>query len=451
MDVARLNFSHGDHASHGELLAALRRAATTVGRPVGVLQDLCGPKIRMGDLPDGAVEIADGQEVVLRTGLARGGTPAAGLPVQYEGLARDVKPGDRLLFDDGALEARVVGSEGPGAVRVAFVRGGRLKSRKGINLPGVQVSAPSVTAKDLEDLEWGLANQVDFVALSFVRRPEDLAPVRARLARETDPPLLVSKIEKPEALDHLEAIVRASDAVMVARGDLGVELDYARVPLVQKRLIRLANERDVPVITATQMLESMTEHPRPTRAEASDVLNAILDGTDAVMLSGETASGRYPVEAVSAMSALALEAESHLLAGDAAYRVAARDAHTSDLHDALALGVERIARSLEVRAIVAVTRSGRTARYVASSRPRVPVLALTPNPRALGRLALYWGTTPVPGPPARNPRNLLGLAETAVLEAGLAAPGDPIVVVVGRERAEEFAGRIHIHRIARPA
>jgi pyruvate kinase len=448
MNVARLNFSHGDHRSHGVLLAALRQAAARAGRPVGVLQDLCGPKIRMGDLPDGAVELADGQEVVLRSGPPPAHAGVPGLPVQYEGLAQDVAPGDRLLFDDGALEARVVGREGPAAVRVTFVRGGRLRSRKGINLPGVRVSAPSVTAKDMEDLEWGLAHRVDLVALSFVRHPDDLAPVRARLARVADPPLLVSKIEKPEALDHLEAIVRASDAVMVARGDLGVELDYARVPLIQKRVIRLANEWDVPVITATQMLESMTESPRLTRAEASDVQNAILDGTDAVMLSGETAAGRYPVEAVAAMSALALEAERHLLAGDEAYRASARETRTSDLHDALALGAERIARSLEVRAIVLVTRSGRTARYVASSRPRVPVLALTANPRAVGRLALYWGITPVERRPAPGVRDLLRLAETAVLEAGLAGPGDLIVVVVGRERAEEFAGRIHVHRLA---
>jgi pyruvate kinase len=325
----------------------------------------------------------------------------------------------------------------------------------------VRVSAPSVTPKDLDDLEWGLAHQVDLVALSFVRSAEDLAPVRARLAREPDPPLLVAKIEKPEALDQLEAIVHASDVVMVARGDLGVELDYARVPLVQKRLITIANQHDVPVITATQMLESMTVQPRPTRAEASDVLNAILDGTDAVMLSAETASGRYPIEAVSAMSRVALEAEQHLLAGDAAPAAgsgargtrpawtAGRDAHPSGLHDALALGVERIARSLEVRAIVAVTRSGETARYLASSRPRVPVLALTPNARALGRLALYWGITPVPSLPALDPAEFLRRAESAVLDAGLGVPGDPIVVVVGREEPDAFAGRIHIHRLTR--
>jgi pyruvate kinase len=404
----------------------------------------------MGDLPQGGVDLTPGQEVVLRAGATPGADGAA-LPVQYEGLARDLRPGDRLLFDDGALEARVLEVSGPAAVRVSFLRGGRLKSRKGINLPGVRVSAPSVTPKDLDDLEWGLAHQVDLVALSFVRSAEDLAPVRARLAREPDPPLLVSKIEKPEALDELEAIVRASDAVMVARGDLGVELDYARVPLVQKRLIRLANERDVPVITATQMLESMTVQPRPTRAEASDVLNAILDGTDAVMLSAETASGRYPVEAVSAMSRVAREAEQHLLAGQGRPEWGTgRDTHPSGLHDALALGVERIARSLEVRAIVAVTRSGETARYLASSRPRVPVLALTPNARALGRLALYWGITPVPSDSAQDPAELLRRAESAVLAAGLAGPGDPIVVVVGREESTAFAGRIHIHRLPTP-
>jgi pyruvate kinase len=444
MDVARLNFSHGTHAEHARLLATLRRAAARVGRPVGVLQDLCGPKIRLGDVPGGAVEIRDGQEAILLAGAA---TAPRALPVQYAALGRDVRPGDRILFDDGALEARVVSARGL-EVRVRFVRGGLLRSRKGLNLPGVRVSAPSVTPKDLDDLEWGLAHGVDFVALSFVRHPADLLRVRRRLRRDADPPLLVTKIEKPEALEHLQALVAASDAVMVARGDLGVETDFARVPLLQKAIIRAANELDIPVITATQMLESMTESPRPTRAEASDVANAILDGTDAVMLSGETAVGRYPVQAVTAMQAIAREAERHLLAGRAAYPAPARDAPTGGLHDALALGVERIARSLTVRAIVVATRSGATARFVASSRPRVPVVALTTSRRALTRMTLCWGVAPRLCPTLSGPAETLRRAEAAARELALARPGETILIAVGRERGAEFSGRIHIDRLA---
>lgn len=445
MDVARLNFSHGTHESHAEMVTRLREASRHVGRPVGILQDLCGPKIRVGNMPGGAVDIKDGQEALFFTGPAGTG-PAGTLPCEYEHLAEDVKPGDRVLFDDGALEARVAKVEGA-TVRLAFSRGGMLKSRKGMNLPGVNVSAPSVTPKDLEDLEWGLQNGVDFVALSFVRRPEDLAPVRARLSREADPPLLISKIEKPEALECLPQIVAASDGVMVARGDLGVEMDFEKVPPVQKRLIRLANEYDKPVITATQMLETMTLSARPTRAEVSDVSNAILDGTDAVMLSGETASGKYPVEAVQTMATIAREAEGYYLSARMEQTLHPSDARATGIHDALALGVERIARCLEVRAIVVVTRSGATARYMASSRPRVPVLALTAEPRALHRMTLAWGVQPVHATGLDDSNAVLRAAEKAVREQELGREGDTIVVAVGREGAANFSGRIHIHRI----
>ncbi|MBI3830121.1 MAG: pyruvate kinase [Planctomycetes bacterium] len=446
MDVARLNFSHGNHESHSRTLKLIREAAAKAGRPVGVLQDLCGPKIRVGEMPGGAVEIKDGQDVEFFTGSPEFGAPANGLPCEYDGLVRDVKASERVLFDDGALEARateVLAS----SVRMRFTRGGVLKSRKGMNLPGVNVSAPSVTPKDLQDLEWGLTNGVDFVALSFVRRPEDLDPVRARLAKESDPPLLISKIEKPEAIARLEEIVHASDGVMVARGDLGVEMDFEKVPPIQKRLIRIANELDKPVITATQMLESMTQNARPTRAEVSDVSNAIFDGTDAVMLSGESASGKYPVEAVEAMASIAREAERYLLSGHVEQAFRPGESMASNLHDALALGVERIARSIEVKAIVVVSRSGETARFVASSRPRVPVLALSSAPRALHRMTLFWGVTPVAAGGLEETGAVLRHAEEAVRKCGLAGGGDTIVVAVGREESKEFSGRIHIHRI----
>ena len=446
MDVARLNFSHGNYDSHAQLLRALRAAASRAGRTVGVLQDLCGPKIRVGEFSGGFIEIHAQQEVLFTAGSGKAHAPVGALPVEYAGLARDVKPGDRILFDDGALEARVR-STSRGLVRVRFTRGGRLKSRKGMNLPGVKVSSPSVTPKDLRDLEWGLAHGVDFVALSFVRGPEDLEKVRSRLTREASPPLLISKIEKPEAVERLEEIVRASDGVMVARGDLGVELDFEKVPMIQKRLIRLANERDIPAITATQMLESMTQSPRPTRAEVSDVSNAILDGSDAVMLSGETASGQYPVEAVTAMSAIAVEAERYLLEEHRAYAAPLRETPAAGLHDALALGVERIARSLEVHAIVIATRSGETARYLASSRPRVPVLGLSPHPRALRRMALFWGITPIPCRTYRRPAELIRQAEQVALQQGLIQPGQTLIVAVGREAPGSFSGRIHLQQL----
>ncbi len=446
MNVARLNFSHGTHESHSQMLELLRQAAARVGTSVGVLQDLCGPKIRVGEMPGGKVEIADGQSVIFFTGARAAQTPDTALPVEYEGLTKDVKPGDRILFDDGALEAGVSSVEGA-LVTVCFTRGGTLKSRKGMNLPGVRISAPSVTAKDLDDLEWGVANGVDFVALSFVRAAEDLEPVRQRISREADPPLLISKIEQPEAVACLDQIVKASDGVMVARGDLGVEMDYTQVPLIQKRLIRLANELDKPVITATQMLESMTQSPRPTRAEASDVANAILDGTDAVMLSGETASGKFPVEAVSAMHAIAIETEKFILRGHAEYACCTRDAKASCLHDALALGVERIARDLEICAIAVATLSGDTARYIASARPRVPIVGISSNARALQRMTLYWGVIPVQCEEFRKPGDALRYARSAVMRLRLCQTGDKMILAVGRGPSKEFAARIHIHEI----
>lgn len=448
MDVARLNFSHGSHADHSNMLKTLRDAAKAVGRPVGVLQDLCGPKIRVGEVPGGAVTLERGQKVRFYCRTPKGGLPAGEniLPVQYDHLSKDVAAGDRLLFDDGRLEARVE-NKGGEWVDAVFPKGGVLKSRKGLNLPGVKVSAPSVTEKDLADLEWGLANGVDFVALSFVRAAKDLDAVRARLEKEEgDRPLLIAKIEKPEAVAALDDIVKVVDGLMVARGDLGVEMDFEKVPLVQKEIIRLGNLRDAPVITATQMLESMTENERPTRAEASDVANAILDGTDAVMLSGETAVGKFPVQAVAAMATIAHSTEEHLLAGGA-YASPSREQAASSLHDALALAAERIARSLEVKAVVLGTISGQTARYVASSRPRVPVLAMSAHPSAVRRMALYWGIAPYASKTWKDTASFLKLAEQAVQAYELAERGDTIVVVVGREHSEEFSGRIHVHRI----
>jgi pyruvate kinase len=446
MDVARFNFSHGTHESHSQMLKTLRAAAEKVGKHVGVLQDLCGPKIRVGEMPGGGIDIASGQTVVFYSGHSTVKTPESALPCEYEHLGKDVKTGDRILFDDGALEAHVVEVKAP-LVTVRFDRGGKLKTRKGMNLPGVKISAPSVTEKDLDDLEWGLANKVDFVALSFVRAAADLKPVRNRLVTVSNPPLLISKIEQPEAVGCLDEMIPASDGVMVARGDLGVEMDYAQVPLIQKRLIRMANELDVPVITATQMLESMTQSPRPTRAEASDVANAILDGTDAVMLSGETASGKYPVEAVSAMHKIALQTERFMLSGNNGYQSDARETKASCLHDAMALGVERIARDLEVCAIAVATLSGDTARFMASARPRVPIVGISSNIKAVRRMTLFWGVTPAACAPFRTPADAMSYGRKAILALKLGKRGEKMILATGRGPSRELAARIHIHEI----
>lgn len=443
MDVARMNFSHGTHETHSETLKKIRQAAKQVGKHVAILQDLCGPKIRVGEMPNGAVVLTEGQEVTFQADV-----PAAGeiLPVEYDDLAKDVKAGDRILFDDGNLEAKVLWVKGP-HVRVRFVRAGRLKSRKGMNLPGVKISAPSVTEKDLHDLEWGIANEVDYVALSFVRAPEDLNPVRKRLEKVEDPPLLISKIEQPEAVQCMEGVLKASDAVMVARGDLGVEMDFAEVPLIQKRLIHMANSMDIPVITATQMLESMTTCPRPTRAEASDVSNAILDGTDAVMLSGETASGQYPVEAVSAMASIAMKTEKSIFANGSGHAFKGREAKVESLHDALALGAEIIARNLDICAIAVATLSGDTAKFVASARPRVPIVGISSEPKAVRRMALLWGVIPYRCRPFRKPGDAMVYGREAILELKLGDVGDKMLLAVGRGPSREFAARLHIHEI----
>jgi len=445
MDVARLNFSHGDYAGHERMLKLVYEASERAGRAVGVLQDLCGPKIRMCELPDGKVTLERNQALELFCGPAAG-TPKTALPVQYEGLARDVKPGNRILFDDGNLEAEVERIDGH-SVHVRVVRGGILKSKKGLNLPGIAVSAPSVTPKDLEDLEWGLAHGVDFVALSFVRCAEDLEPVRKRVAKESDPPLIIAKLEKPESLDGIEGICAATDGLMVARGDLGVEMDFQRVPLVQKRLIRLANEHDLPVITATQMLESMTHSPRPTRAEASDVANAILDGTDAVMLSGETASGEYPVEAVEAMSRIAEEAEEALAGRPQGEDGVACQIHAGSVQDALAMGVQRIASTLDIQAIMVPSTSGKTARYMASNRPLAPIVSISPKARTVRRMTLFWGVTPVLGGPFDDAQHVLDESNRVARELSLGQKDEFLIVVEGKEQPGHFTGRIQLYRL----
>jgi len=424
LNVARLNFSHGTHEEHGRAIALVRTISRRLGIPVAVLQDLQGPKIRTGALKDGQpVLLRDGAMVTI-TNRSVVGT-ASLISTTYAPLPADVRPGDRILLSDGLMELRVVQTTETDVV-CQVVHGGLLGEHKGINLPGVPVSAPSLSDKDLDDLTFGLAQGVDYVALSFVRTAQDVRAGKDAIAARGAAVPVIAKLEKPEALDHLDEILDIADGVMVARGDMGVEMPLEKVPQAQKRIISKANQRGVLVITATQMLESMISNPRPTRAETSDVANAIIDGTDAVMLSGEMAIGQYPVEAVQVMDHIATEVEKDF---DQVYQVGCGGhAHSTDA-EALSEAARTIADYSDVQAIVAFTSSGLTARLIAKDRPRVDILALTPDEKVYHRLALAWGVTPYMCPPAHSVEELLGYMERIVLDSGRVKRGDKVIVM----------------------
>ncbi|HEV8265058.1 MAG TPA: pyruvate kinase [Gemmatimonadales bacterium] len=421
VNVARINASHGTPEARAGWIATVRRVAEQQGVPVAVLFDLQGPRIRVGALP-APRELAPGQVVVFAPEeVARHDE----LPTTYSGLANDARVGGRILLNDGLLSVEVTAVEPP-RVRGRVVDGGTLTAHKGMNLPGVHVSAPALTDKDREDAREGVGRGVDYLALSFVRRAEDLAELRALV-----PPTikLVAKIEKATALDDLDRILGACDAVMVARGDLGVELPFEQVPLVQKRLIREANRHGKPVITATQMLESMVHHPRPTRAEASDVANAILDGTDAVMLSAETATGEYPIEAVRAMDRIIREMERNTIGREEQRRLVPRE--DVMVEDAIAWGTHAVARLLKTPLIVTLTKGGFTARKVAALRPPVPILAVTTEGTTYRQLALVWGVLPVLVDRVPSYDAMLAVVRDLILKREYAKPGDKIVMTAG--------------------
>jgi pyruvate kinase len=429
MNVARLNFSHGTHEEHAATLGRVRRVSNRLGKPVAILQDLQGPKIRTGTLAGGeAVELQENAEFTITAREIVGN--AHEVSTTYTGLPDDVRPGSRLLLDDGLMELRVEKVDGPD-VHTRVVHGGILKEHKGINLPGVIVNIPSLTDKDRADLAFGVAQEVDYVAISFVRRPEDVANVKRALV-EIDPRAsklpIIAKLEKPAALDNLDAIIEIADGVMVARGDLGVELSPQQVPTAQKRIIEAANRHRKIVITATQMLESMIEHPLPTRAEVSDVANAIFDSTDAVMLSGETASGHYPVESVKMMAAIIAEAEGHVKEWG---RWHGATESTSDDSIALARAARELAHDRDVSAIAIFTLSGRNARIMSKARPEVPILAFTPEPKTHLRLALLWGVTPYLIPHADTVEAMLAHVEAAMLLNSPVRPGQQVVLIAG--------------------
>jgi pyruvate kinase len=446
VDVARLNFSHGDHDDHARTLDRIRAAQKQHGRPVAVLQDLQGPKIRTGPLRAGkaGVRLVPGAELVITTEAEIAGDEKL-VSTTYPHLAEDVSPGDRLLLADGLLELRVLSTDGV-RVRAEVVQGGVLGESKGINLPGVALRAEALSDKDRADLAFGLSHGVDFVALSFVRTPEDVVSCRREMERSGRIVPIIAKIEKPEAIEQLDGILAAADGLMVARGDLGVEMPPERVPTVQREVIRKANAAGKPVIVATQMLESMIEHPRPTRAEASDVANAIWDGADAVMLSGETASGRFPTNAVEMMSRIVVEAERVAVAELPVPPLPSAPAPFNAVTAAVACQAAEAAGAV---ALCCFTLSGTTARLVSHFRPRAPIIAFSPDQSIRRRLALYWGVVPKVMEPIKNEDTMIELVSERLVADGLAKPGDRIVVVHGSPLGVPGqTNAIRLHQIA---
>jgi pyruvate kinase len=426
MDVARLNFSHGVREEHRARLERVREAARRANRAVAVLQDLTGPRIRIGDVQGGRVRLVVGGLVRLTNRELLG--TAERLPTSYRDLPRAVRSGDAILLDDGLLTLRVEQVAGDEVV-CRVEQGGVLRSHKGINLPGVEVATPPLTAKDAEDVRFGLKHGVDLVALSFVRRAADLETLRSLIAEAGASAPVIAKLERQQALENLDEILAASDGVMIARGDLGVETPPERVPILQKQIIERANAAKKLVIVATQMLNSMTEHPRPTRAETSDVSNAIFDGTDAVMLSSETATGKYPVEAVEMMDRIIRAAEAHQLEkGLLGVRPLEKD---RTFTDAICSAACFAAQETGARLIACFTQSGRTAAVLSKYRPRIPIVALSPFESARNAMAALWGVEPHVMEIPDNIDRLIDRLERRLLEEGLASRGDSVVIVCG--------------------
>jgi pyruvate kinase len=426
MNVARLNFSHGTHEQHAEVIERVRRISDEMNVAVALLQDLQGPKIRVQRFADGKVTLSPGQKFTLVVDDVLGDDKR--VSTTYTELPRDVQIGQEILLDDGLMRLRVE-RIGPDWVETVVEVGGVLKDKKGMNLPDTAVSLPSLSVKDRDDLAFGIEQGVDFVALSFVRSPLDVHQLRCYMPQDGSAPHIISKIEKPQAVRNLHDIVAASDGIMVARGDLGVEMPAEQVPLIQKQAIRMANAMGRISITATQMLETMTTNPRPTRAEASDVANAIFDGTDAVMLSGETASGDYPLEAVQMMARIVEQAERSPFINDSA---SVRSEETlRSFQFAIARAATVAAQELNVGAIVCFTVSGGTPRVIKSQRPRQDVVAFTPDAATYRRMALYRGITPLRSEVVYETDTLVSIVEEQLIARGISKPGDQLIIVMG--------------------
>jgi pyruvate kinase len=442
MDVARLNFSHGTHAQRSTAADRVRAAATAMDRPVAVLADLSGPKIRLGELAGGSVTLRPGSRFVLRPGTGPSSSPgdAHGATVSYARLAADVRPGDDILLADGAAQLRVTAVDGD--VTTEVVRGGPIRSRQGVSVPSERLSSPALTRKDRADVPRALALGADYVAQSFIRTADDIRELRSLLGANGPP--IVAKIETRPAIEDFDAILEVAAAVMIARGDMGVELPFEEVPIIQKQLVRRALDRGVPSIVATQMLESMIAAPRPTRAETSDVANAVFDGADAIMLSGETAIGRFPVLAAeSAVRVIRLceERGTAMLASGAPSPVVG-DA------GALAYAAVALARAdPDIAAIACYTRSGRTARLLSALRPAVPIHAYSPDPAVVARLGLVHGVVPHPCVPPTDTSARLGLMAWLVGESHVVAPGAAVVLVASTAAAGTGPNLLEIHRL----
>ena len=442
MNVARLNFSHGNYESHSEAIRNIRSISRSLNRPVSILLDLQGPKIRVGKLESGTPVLLEPNAAFAITAKTMLGSSRI-VSTTYPDLTSDVQPGNTILLDDGLIRLQVVSKSGD-TVNCRVINGGLLKENKGINLPGVRVSAPSLTKKDIRDVNFGIQNGVDYFALSFVRAAEDLATIRTIIERQGAAIPVIAKIEKPEAVENLAAILDAADGIMVARGDLGVEMRPELVPIIQKEIISAALHKNRPVITATQMLETMSVNPIPTRAEASDVANAIFDGTDAVMLSGETASGKYPVQAIQMMVKIAEQAESSPFLKVNLYHET--ESEDSVAH-AVAQGAVKILQDVNARCIVAFSVSGTTSKLLSKQRPAKPVYAFTSQMDTYHRLSLLWGITPMFIADIENAARLVEASERLLLNKGCLEEGDLVVIVIGMGLKAGSTNIIKVHRV----
>lgn len=442
MSVARLNFSHGSYEDHAKTVSLIRAVSEELDTPITILQDLQGPKIRVGQLPTGEIELIERDSLTL-VPLDEYDERPQTISIDYPYLAEEATTGTQIMLDDGLLEIVVQSVQG-NEVQCQVIKGGTLKSRKGVNLPNLNLRLPSLTDKDKQDLEFGIAQGVDWVSLSFIRSAEDIRSLKSLLAMQNADLPVIAKLEKPQAIENLESILDECDGVMVARGDLGVEMRPEKVPMIQKHIIRRCNYRGLPVITATQMLESMIHNPRPTRAEASDVANAIVDGTDAVMLSGESAVGAYPVQAVEIMARIATEVEHDVQFDNLP------PADTDETH-ALSEALNVIGKIVDLRCIVAFTSSGYSALLASGERPKVPVVALTPNIKVYHRLNLIWGVKPLwIDYEVTSFEDVIQQAEACLLERNLAIRGDRILIMGGIPMG--IAGGtnfLKIHKISR--
>ncbi len=424
MGVARLNFSHGTHQDHAELIDKIRKASSELEQPVAILQDLCGPKIRVGEIPHPGIQLLAGDTLVLTT--QRQPVQERHVPVSYSGLPSQVKAGDHILLADGMMDLTVAGTSATEIV-CTVVTGGLLTSFKGINLPTSSLDIPALTEKDRRDLLFGLDRKVDYVALSFVRAAGDIHEIKKIIHRHQKKTPVIAKIEKHEALVNIDAILEAADGIMVARGDLGVEIPLEKVPNIQKRLVQKANKSGKPVVIATQMLRSMVDSPRPTRAEAGDVANAVLDGADAVMLSEETASGHYPIESVAYMARIAASAEEKY-----PHRKYLKIIPKKGTAESVSYAASILAKNLSASAVVATTRSGSTAIHISRYRPQQPIIALSPENETVRRLGLYWGVMPFFLPIVDDTDEMVEQAALAAMEKGHVHKGDRIVITAGR-------------------